>query len=268
MAATCSNVFVARPAAVAGRRARTMPKGMVSNATIRSTTCRAMWLPGSDAPAHLDGSMAGDFGFDPLGLGSDPATLKWYQEAELQHARWAMFAVAGIVGQELANPDVFFYEAATKADLPFDILGVVAFQFFAMHYVEIRRWRDFVKPGSVDADPLFPGNKLPDHEVGYPGGIFDPFGFAKGDVDKMKVREIKNGRLAMLAYVGCIVQAQVTGKGPVACWAEHVSNPMSTTIVSRSLITPTTVVSPGCAIPPVTHFLDIDIPTPCLPLWP
>lgn len=26
------------------------------------------WLPGSDSPAHLDGSLAGDFGFDPLNL--------------------------------------------------------------------------------------------------------------------------------------------------------------------------------------------------------
>jgi hypothetical protein len=63
-----------------------------------------------------------------------------------------------------------------QADLPFPILGVVAAQFLMMHFVEIRRWRDFVKPGSMDSDPLFPGNSLPKHEVGYPGGIFDPFG--------------------------------------------------------------------------------------------
>jgi hypothetical protein len=35
--------------------------------------------------------------------------------------------------------------------------------------------QDFRNPGSVDADPLFPNNKLPAHEVGYPGGIFAPF---------------------------------------------------------------------------------------------
>lgn len=63
-----------------------------------------------------------------------------------------------------------------QATLPFPILGVVAAQFLMMHYVEIRRWRDWQKPGSVDKDPLFPGNALPSHEVGYPGGIFDPMG--------------------------------------------------------------------------------------------
>ena len=48
------------------------------------------------APSHLDGTLPGDFGFDPLGLGVDPARLKYYQEAELMNARWAMMAVAGI----------------------------------------------------------------------------------------------------------------------------------------------------------------------------
>lgn len=55
-----------------------------------------------------------------------------------------------------------------KATLPFDILGLVAVQFLLMHFVELRRIQDWKKPGSVDQDPLFPGNKLPPHAVGYP----------------------------------------------------------------------------------------------------
>lgn len=35
------------------------------------------WFPGSPVPSYLDGSMVGDFGFDPLRLGSDPEKLKW-----------------------------------------------------------------------------------------------------------------------------------------------------------------------------------------------
>lgn len=31
-----------------------------------------------------------NFGFDPLELGKEPASLKRFQEAELQHSRWAM----------------------------------------------------------------------------------------------------------------------------------------------------------------------------------
>ena len=38
---------------------------------------RQVWFPGNKAPDYLDGSMPGDFGFDPLGLGSDPNTLRW-----------------------------------------------------------------------------------------------------------------------------------------------------------------------------------------------
>ena len=29
----------------------------------------------------------------------------------------------------------------------------------------------------------------------------------------------------MFAWLGYVVQAVVTGKGPVECWAEHVANP-------------------------------------------
>jgi hypothetical protein len=37
-----------------------------------------MWLPGSEAPAHLDGTLPGDFGWDPLGLGVEKERLAWY----------------------------------------------------------------------------------------------------------------------------------------------------------------------------------------------
>ena len=34
-------------------------------------------LAGNEFPPHLDGSLPGDAGFDPLSLGSDPTLLKW-----------------------------------------------------------------------------------------------------------------------------------------------------------------------------------------------
>merc|ERR1712110_681193 len=76
-------------------------------------TREAAWLPGADAPSHLNGSLPGDFGFDPLGLGKDPQALTWYHQAELQHARWAMLAVAGILVQVIAKPEVSFMEAGS-----------------------------------------------------------------------------------------------------------------------------------------------------------
>jgi len=79
-------------------------------------------LPFLDAPGSLDGSFAGDIGFDPLGLSEIPfdfsqlvvprqfsgrpssatlATLYWMREAEVKHGRVAMLAVLGCVAVDL-----------------------------------------------------------------------------------------------------------------------------------------------------------------------
>eukprot|EP00218_Dolichomastix_sp_CCMP3274_P002459 CAMPEP_0170164262 /NCGR_PEP_ID=MMETSP0033_2-20121228/78015_1 /TAXON_ID=195969 /ORGANISM="Dolichomastix tenuilepis, Strain CCMP3274" /LENGTH=268 /DNA_ID=CAMNT_0010401903 /DNA_START=426 /DNA_END=1232 /DNA_ORIENTATION=- len=233
---------------------------------------RPMWWVGADAPAHLDGSMPGDFGFDPLGLGSNAEDLAWYREAELQHCRWAMWGTAGVLAQEIVKPDVFWYNAATSTDLPFDILGIVSVQFLLMHYVETRRFMDFKNPGSVDVDPIFEENKLPAHEAGYPGGIFDVAGFSNdgADLTEMKVKELKNGRLAMLGFAGFIMQAQATGEGPLKNLADHIASPGSTNVFAKAVVTPSIQSQLTCKIPPLTEFQGIDIPTPCFleALWP
>lgn len=41
------------------------------------------------APEYLDGSLAGDYGWDPLGLGSQKDRLNYFRQAELQNGRWA-----------------------------------------------------------------------------------------------------------------------------------------------------------------------------------
>merc|ERR1711959_526533 len=177
---------------------------------------RSVWFPGNVPPFYLDGSIPGDYGFDPLRLGTDSELLKWFREAELQHCRWAMLGVTGTLFGEFARPEIDFYNAPMQlaGSLPFSIPVLLAIEFILFHYVEIRRWRDFKKPGSVNRDPFFKSNYLSDHEVGYPGGVFDPLGMSNGDINSLKEKEIKNGRLAMVSFVGFIVQEQLTGLNP------------------------------------------------------
>ncbi|KAK9862966.1 hypothetical protein WJX84_003454 [Apatococcus fuscideae] len=72
-------------------------RSQVRPSTVAAASSRPSWCPGWPIPKHLDGKLAGDFGFDPLNLGAEPEALRWYTQAELIHSRWAMTAVAGIL---------------------------------------------------------------------------------------------------------------------------------------------------------------------------
>ena len=51
--------------------------GRRSLAVVKAASDRPTWLPGAPGPAHLDGSLVGDYGFDPLGLGTNADRLQW-----------------------------------------------------------------------------------------------------------------------------------------------------------------------------------------------
>ncbi|RVW12055.1 Chlorophyll a-b binding protein P4, chloroplastic [Vitis vinifera] len=195
-----------------GREVSVKPMTSSSYRSFKVEAKKGEWLPGLSSPSYLDGSLPGDNGFDPLGLAEDPENLKWYVQAELVNSRWAMLGVAGML-----LPEVFtkigiinapqWYDAG-KAEYFASSSTLFVIEFILFHYVEIRRWQDIKNPGSVNQDPIFKNYSLPPNEVGYPGG-----------------------RLAMLAFLGFIVQHNVTGKGPFDNLLQHISDPWHNTII-------------------------------------
>ena len=121
--------------------------------------CNCRLRDSTVAPAHLDGTLPGDFGFDPLGLGADPERLKYYVEAEKMNARWAMAAVTDIVTTEVLGIGGPWYEAGQgEYDLP--IPALLAVQFPVMGILELKRMRGFLATGKSGVNESFPWDPM------------------------------------------------------------------------------------------------------------
>ena len=210
---------------------------------------RRLYLPAglldinTDVPSYMDGTLAGDYGFDPLKLGAD-GKIEQYRVAEVIHARWAMLAIPGIVIPEaLGIPGGVWTETGKvfldgEAGRP-EILGnpylFTAIEVALMAGVEGFRSGKIEAPsGFAPIYGKFEGSDFSGLDPINPGGPLDFFNVAATpeDLAILKVKEIKNGRLAMIAMLGVFVQGATTGEGPAANWGKHVADPFGYNFVT------------------------------------
>ncbi|CAD5327493.1 unnamed protein product [Arabidopsis thaliana] len=168
--------------------------------------------------------------------GEKPENFAKYQAFELIHARWAMLGAAGFIIPEALNkygancgPEaVWFKTGALLLDgntlnyfgknIPINLVLAVVAEVVLLGGAEYYR----ITNGLDFEDKL------------HPGGPFDPLGLAKDPEQGalLKVKEIKNGRLAMFAMLGFFIQAYVTGEGPVENLAKHLSDPFGNNLLT------------------------------------
>lgn len=175
--------------------------------------------------------------YDPMGLADadffgqgEAAQIGFLREAEIKHGRVAM---AGFVGYIVHANGIRFPWAQTLDGMPYPDaslsppeawdaipqaakLQIILFIGFLEFWNECKgtHYMRGGKPGD------FPSLKEGDFNVPHPipFDLFDPFGFSKNASPEKKkaglVKEINNGRLAMLGLIGFLTEAKLPGSVP------------------------------------------------------
>ena len=166
-------------------------------------------LPFLMQPKAIEGYV-GDVGFDPLGF-SDTFDVKWLREAELKHGRVAMLATVGVLvtqcGIHLPSPNGMFdttniIDAPLKAGVSpmLQIIAGVGFLESMNH------------GGKMSASDMFEGtDREPGTFTNPMYGAFRLNSLKEDEVNELKLKELKNGRLAMFAISGMIHHQIIAG---------------------------------------------------------
>jgi len=176
------------------------------SATSVTMQAKSASVPFLSQPKNLDGSMAGDVGFDPLGM-STYVDLKWLREAELKHGRICMLATSGILVQEVVRlpGEQFSAKFALDAWAQAPRGGMIQI-LVAIGLIEMVSNRM-----AVTATDMFSN---PNRQPGNLG--FDPLGLGNNAATRAKyeLAEVTHGRAAMMGLSGMIHQ-MIISKQPV-----------------------------------------------------
>ena len=144
----------------------------------------------------------GRYEFDPLGFSSKTEQVPWLREAELKHGRICMLAWLGLVVPDFVRlpGEKFSFEA-----VPVSIDAHEAFRGATGVNAQILFWVSLVE--LCCTKKVFEWNSL---EVAGDYGLTSWFPSDEEGQKKMRLAELKNGRLAMLAFAGAVTQAVLT----------------------------------------------------------
>jgi len=191
-------------AAIAGSASAFAPAPLQQSTTTTSLSAMSKALPFLTAPKGLKGYV-GDVGFDPFAF-SDFFDIKWLREAEIKHGRASMLACLGFVSQQyISLPGMIHVDDSNLAP---SVVGVSSMVQIVVWMGVLEFWTN---KGNVTMENMFEDPKRVPGELG-----FDPMGLSSGksqeEKDAMALKEIKNGRLAMLAIGGMIHHNWITGE--------------------------------------------------------
>jgi hypothetical protein len=218
-AESSNEVVSSTPAAITEESAPTPSPAKV---TSKKTRIPAKWIPigGVLAPAVLDGSMAGDVGFDPIGFAKTQKGLYWMREAETKHGRLAMLAAVGWPISELYHKQIaalFNLDSILAANdrAPSLLNGGLSNGWASGMLIMSIIIAGYLEGKAMNSGEIFYNSDKPKGYV--PGNLgFDPLNLyaARGNKLAMETAEIKNGRLAMIAITAFAFQ-EFASKLPV-----------------------------------------------------
>ena len=163
-------------------------------------------LPGNSLPIKS---------FDPLNLADwgSAETLQWFRAAEIKHGRVAMVATTGYIVQGAG----FHFPGQLSSDISFESLSSmkpfdawdqvpaggkaqILATIFIAEFISETQGEHYMKGGQ------------------FPTMVFPPIDFSGVDAEKLKKKqssELNNGRLAMIAIMSFVAEANVPGSVPL-----------------------------------------------------